>query len=300
MRPFFSFIALLFAVSSTAAPAPKAILIGIDGLAPFAVNEALTPTLVELGEHGILDLEGRNCWQKENAHSGQSAPNWATLLTGVSPKVHGVSRNGDSLHKVADLQEGAVPSIFGRLKAQDASLTTAMVNTWKGIGIEKGSILGRCTESIDHHFRNDSDKTPAERDELNLATTLGLLNKPQLDFLFLHLGNVDAMGHQNGWNSAPYQEAVKSIDQSLKMIVTTIKGRDDFANEDWLLILTSDHGGKEKGHTDNTLPVIYEVPYLVIRLSADGATGSLLDEVPKPWTHYETVPALLGHFEKEE
>ena len=81
-------------------------------------------------------------------------------------------------------------------------------------------------------------------------------------FAFVHFGDTDAAGHSQGWGSADYNAALITIDGYLGQILDLIanqpklKGKTD-------LILTADHGGAGKNHSDATKPLDYTIPFYV-------------------------------------
>lgn len=81
-------------------------------------------------------------------------------------------------------------------------------------------------------------------------------------FAFVHFGDADAAGHSKGWGSEDYNTSLITIDGHLGRIMDLIstnpalKGRTD-------LILTADHGGVERNHSDATLAIDYTIPFYV-------------------------------------
>lgn len=80
------------------------------------------------------------------------------------------------------------------------------------------------------------------------------INKNYVDFTFLYLGYTDAAGHTSGWMSDEYIEAIKNSWKNIKMIMSSLP-------EDYMVIITADHGGHDRTHgsdlpEDMTIPVI--------------------------------------------
>ena len=74
------------------------------------------------------------------------------------------------------------------------------------------------------------------------------------DFTFLYLGYVDAAGHDHGWMSPEYLQAVESSWDDIERIVSALP-------EDYTVIITADHGGHDRTHgtelpEDMTIPVM--------------------------------------------
>ena len=80
------------------------------------------------------------------------------------------------------------------------------------------------------------------------------LSKNHIDFAFLYLGYTDAAGHQSGWMSEQYMEAMENSWKNINMLLNTLP-------EDYTVIITADHGGHDRTHgtelaEDMTIPII--------------------------------------------
>ena len=79
------------------------------------------------------------------------------------------------------------------------------------------------------------------------------LQRDKTDFAFVYLGYTDVAGHNHGWMSAPYVEAVANADRAIGLVMEAIE------NGKTAIIVTSDHGGHERTHgtemtEDMTIP----------------------------------------------
>nr|WP_305050638.1 alkaline phosphatase [Elizabethkingia bruuniana] len=77
----------------------------------------------------------------------------------------------------------------------------------------------------------------------------------------MHLDQPDGVGHDIGHRTPAYYEELKKVDARIGKIVQAVKDA-GIANET-VIIVTADHGGKDKGHG-----------------------GKSLDEVQIPWVAY--------------
>jgi hypothetical protein len=81
-------------------------------------------------------------------------------------------------------------------------------------------------------------------------------------FAFVHFAECDSAGHKHGWGSEPYYSALIMLDVQLGRIMEFIavdpklKGKTD-------LILTADHGGEGKDHSNPTKVLVYTIPFFV-------------------------------------
>lgn len=70
------------------------------------------------------------------------------------------------------------------------------------------------------------------------------------DFIFGIFENPDMNGHGTGFgdNNYRYVAGVCNLDRLSYKLLTEIKKRDTFNNEDWLIVIASDHGGHSTRH----------------------------------------------------
>jgi predicted AlkP superfamily pyrophosphatase or phosphodiesterase len=70
------------------------------------------------------------------------------------------------------------------------------------------------------------------------------------DFVFIIYENTDSAGHDCGftYNNPEYKDAFKIEDAYGYELLKAIEARETYDNEDWLIIVTSDHGGIGGGH----------------------------------------------------
>ena len=75
------------------------------------------------------------------------------------------------------------------------------------------------------------------------------------DFIFVIYEPTDSTGHGYGFtiNNPRYKEAFKTADQYGLETIDAIKARETYDTEDWLIIVTSDHGGVGTGHGGPTI-----------------------------------------------
>ena len=235
--------ALLFNSSASAAETvKKALYIGIDGTRFDSIEKADTPNLDALianGVHSPTCLILGERYQKNDTISG---PGWSSILTGVWADKHGVHDNSFNGRKYEQF-----PHYFARLKEVRPEAKTASFVTWKPIAehITSAADVNANFEDKDHgvldYDRYDTKATEAAVKHLGEADP---------DAVFLYLGQVDVAGHTHGFHpSVPeYLAAIERADKLVGRAVAGVKARKTFAQEDWLVVVTSDHGGKGTGH----------------------------------------------------
>lgn len=74
--------------------------------------------------------------------------------------------------------------------------------------------------------------------------------KNDVDFLTCIFENTDLMGHYHGFSpeSQPYREAFFEMDAYAARILKAVKNRSTYGQEDWLILISTDHGGLRLTH----------------------------------------------------
>ncbi len=181
-----------------------------------------------------------------------SSPNWASMIMGAGPEAHGVTSNAWQPDRydfppVVCGTGRTFPPMFGELRRHRRDAVIGVFHDWDDFG----RLLER--ESVD--LIEDSDG-PVKT--VDAAVTFIRERKPILSFV--HLDHVDHAGHELGWMSTPYFEALEVADA----LVARLLGALDEAGvrSRTLVLLTSDHGGVGKKHGGLTVAEI-EIPWMV-------------------------------------
>ena len=83
------------------------------------------------------------------------------------------------------------------------------------------------------------------------------------DALFVYFMSPDIAGHHKGFDPgvSEYRRAIELVDGLTGIILRAIRARRTFSEEDWLVLVTSDHGGKgthhRKGHQDKDVLTVF-------------------------------------------
>lgn len=250
---------LLGAPAASAQPADKlkkVLIVGIDGCRPDALQRAKAPVMSALAEKGACSYTAQNLPLRIVDAETSSGPGWASMLSGVFPDKHGW---------IDDVRRrrfnGRFPHLFARLKAHNNKLATASIITWPDIK--------HMTTGADINEVAKGDKAAEERG-------IELLSRENPDAVFLHLDDVDAAGHAKGFGlEVPeYLAAIETVDARVGRIVAAIRKRPTYDKEDWLMVLSTDHGGWGTGHNShrNVVPEIRKVFLIVSGEAAERGT----------------------------
>lgn len=204
----------------------KVLFIGIDGLRSDALQMANTPALDALIGEGLYTFDS---WHLGVTSSG---PSWSDMLTGVWEEKHGVTNNSYTGSQYNDY-----PYFVTRVKEFRPDLKAVQITSW-----------GPMSEAV-YNDGWDQKLLPPTDDACLQVGQLQLLD-PELDLLFIHFDDCDAAGHGNGFSTdvAPYMNQVEYVDSQIGQLIASLEARPTYANEDWLVLLTTDHGGLGYSH----------------------------------------------------
>jgi hypothetical protein len=271
---------------------PRVLVIGIDGAGGQYLPLANTPNIDALIDNGTSRLDFLNeggLVENPPAGYGASGVNWSTIVTGASAAHHGVVDNSFAGSKFNNY-----PHFFKHIQDHNASSYRGSIVSWEPIN---SVILANQYASLERQFPG---LTSAQQDLQVRNATVELMQRGDPDAVFLHFDQVDAAGHGSGWGTPQYNTALATVDGYIGNIMAAINARPGVVSgaEDWLVIVTADHGGLGLGHDASQGPVNWEVPFIVSGNSVlDGATmgrGSLRDVVPTALWHMGIDPFELN------
>ncbi len=239
--------------AAAAGPVRRVLAVSIDGLRSSVIPQlgrAGTPTLHRLMARGASTLNART--EREMT---VTLPNHTGMVTGrritASQGGHGVTWNDDRRRPLT-VQRAAghdVSSVFRVV--HNASRSTALFASKT-----KFSLFERSWGGSINTVRIRSDNAALTR-----MTRRDLLRHSR-GFTFLHLSAPDNAGHAHGWKSRAYLNAVRATDRRLGQIVRTINGHPRLRDH-LVLLVTADHGGTGKDHSNATRLVNYRIPFIV-------------------------------------
>lgn len=222
------YLFLTVAVGISNAENRKVLLIGIDGLRSDALMKANTPNIKSLLLNGFGTCSS---WHQDITISG---PSWSSILCGVYHDKHGVLDNSFSGSNYKDY-----PMLPVQAKKFNPNLKFGMYMEWNKLF--DVSINQDWDEMLSGQIGN-TWKTQRESSKW--------LQNSILDFHFVYFGAVDLIGHLSGfstWNPF-YLLSIEQIDRAVGALMKAIHSRPLYMDEDWLIIITTDHGGQGFSH----------------------------------------------------
>jgi predicted AlkP superfamily pyrophosphatase or phosphodiesterase len=222
------------------------VVVGVDGLSPDGLRQASTPAMDRLMREGASSLTARAVMPTS------SSPNWASMIMGAGPEQHGITSNDwrpdkHDLPPTVRGPAGIFPTMFSVLREQRPDAVIACFYDWSG--------FGRLVEPAVFDRLVDSD---GPTNAVHEAVAFFAERRPTLTFI--HLDHVDGAGHKYGHGSPEYYKSVEAADHLIGKIIAGLEAAGMW--EHTALLISSDHGGIEKGHGGATLAEV-EIPWIV-------------------------------------
>lgn len=227
-----SFLFLFSFTFSFASQNRKVLIIGIDGVRSDALQQANTQHI-----NGLL---ASATYSFDSWHTGisWSGPSWTTILTGVNWNKHGVTNNnftGSNFNQYPPL-----PTLAKQIQP---NLNCSIVAEWHPlIDNITNAAWNRTVKVVDGSNFPTADSAVLE------------LQNPDIDLLFAYFDKVDLTGHFSTFSpSNPlYISAIQDVDSAIGKVLNALYARPTYANEDWLILLITDHGGTGFSHGGNS------------------------------------------------
>lgn len=231
----------------------KAIILGYDGcradiLAEIDEANSGIKALVNDGAELSLTYCGGVNYPEKNTQDTSTAPGWCSILTGVWADVHGIT--GNDITKKTDPK-----TLLTSLVENKLADSSVFITKWKGhFSRKNATYLDEMAYCADNNLPVNFTLSGGDDDSHKIA--LEEIGKADCsDFIFVIYEPTDGTGHGNGFsfNNPKYKEAFKTEDAYALEAINAIKARETYETEDWLIIITADHGGIGKGHGGDSI-----------------------------------------------
>ena len=268
---------------------PKTLFVIVDGIPADVIERLATPAIDSISAQGgyTRAYVGGSVGQSTESPT-VSAVGYLSLITGTWANKHGVRQN-----------YGITPNyqywdIFRAAKHSDPDLVTGIYSTWIDnrkvlIGNGKPEAGGDKLDIVIDGFEVDPDFYPElesidriqQVDARVVTEAANSLENDGPDLAWVYLQHTDDIGHRFG-DSDRMDEAVLWMDRQLGYLWAAVQSRRaEHPDEDWLVIVTTDHGrdaqtGRDHGgHTErertiwiatnggNLAPAFYSKPAIV-------------------------------------
>ena len=217
----------------------KVVLILVDGMRPESMELSRHPFVKEMLAHSVYTLKG------QTVMPSVTLPCHVSLFHSVPAERHGILTN------TYVPQVRPIRGICEVLKA--AKKKSALFYNW-----EELKDLARPGSLCYANFIAGNSYGYEEANRQLTENAIAFLKTNVADFTFLYLGWTDEAGHAQGWMGEEY---LRSVYESFACIEAVTRCLSD----DYLVILTADHGGHDRSHgtdkpEDMTIPIIFYHP----------------------------------------
>ena len=242
------------ATAPTSALSQRVVAVLVDGLRVDTAADATTmPFLADLRSRGAAATMGVRT-------PSYSVPGWTVLMTGAWTEVHGGLAMNPPV--VAEAPAWSEDSVFRA--AHDAGLRTGVSGTdWFTPLIPPTDL----TTSFFVHEETDA------ADQASTDAAVRMIGGDQVDFLLVHLNEVDHAGHHSGGGTSPaWRAAATKADARLRAIAGAL----DLSRD--TLVVFSDHGHLDQGGHGGPEDIVVRSPLVLagsgVRAGASAGGGS--------------------------
>jgi predicted AlkP superfamily pyrophosphatase or phosphodiesterase len=238
---------------------PKVVFIIVDGIPADVIERTPTPVLDEIAAEGAYTRAyvGGTVGQASESPT-ISAVGYNSLLTGTWADKHNVWDNS------VENPDYHYWDIFRIAKAYNPRLQTAIFSTWQD---NRTRLLGDGIRAAGGHkldfyydgFELDTDRFPHDEagdyighiDTIVADEAARYIREVGPDLSWIYLENTDHVAHRFG-DGPEFASAVRTADEQVGLVWHAIQERRAKYQEDWLILVTTDHGrdletGKDHG-----------------------------------------------------
>ncbi|MBQ7101130.1 MAG: alkaline phosphatase family protein [Clostridia bacterium] len=227
----------------------KAIIIGYDGCRADVVSlangkySAIAKLVNEGGSINLGYCGGVNYPDGENTQDTSTAPGWCSVLTGVWADKNGVYGNGQS-------KSLEYKTLLTTLVEDGTIESSAFLTKWNGHFTNEDSTYLPEKQYCEENGLNVSFTKCNGHEATVIETNKQLSEENCPDFTIAIYEGTDSAGHGFGFsfNNPVYKAGFERCEKFAYSTLRTIEGRDSYETEDWLIIITSDHGGIGTNH----------------------------------------------------
>ncbi len=217
----------------------RVLIIGLDGVRSDAMRLATTPNingLIDTGTVSWTAFAGGALASSDPTHQlTSSGPGWSSILTGVWVNHHGVADNSYAGSNFANY-----PHFFSHARAAMPTANLASIVHWSPIN----------TQMLDPFPGLATYSTELSSDAAVATEAANYLTNDDPDILFVHLDDGDHAGHTYGFSPGltSYLSAIEVLDAHVGTILSALYARPNYGSENWLVLVTTDHGGRNTSH----------------------------------------------------
>ncbi|MGQ7944294.1 alkaline phosphatase family protein [Flavobacterium sp. WC2509] len=248
-RKYFVVFLMLFCALAFAQKSKKVVFVIADGIPLDIIQSHSMLNLNNFSKNG--GIVSAYVGGEKNGYSETptiSAVGYNSLLTGTWVNKHNVWGN--------DIKEPNYNywNIFRYLKTQYPEKKTAIFSTWKDnrtklIGSDAKAAGNLNPDFVFDGYEKDIIKFPHDKngdfynkiDNYVVENACKTIAASAPDLSWIYLEYTDEMGHRHG-DSPEFLNALDQLDSQIGKLYKTIQKREKENNEEWMVIITTDHG----------------------------------------------------------
>lgn len=259
------------AVPSEAAgqePVKKVLLIGLDGVRVDIMAAVHTPVIDSLAAAGFFSDEAKT---RVRTVSG---PGWSSMTIGARTDKHLVDGNDFEGNDYA-----TYPDFLTRIERERPELNTFAVSDWPPLGTtDSGGPL--FSDEIDVRITFDGEADGYRyADSLSVEAAVRELRDTDVDAAFVYLGDIDVVAHETNSRSPQYKAAIEWADTRVGLLLQAVLERPTHGEEDWLILVSTDHGRNDAGGHGGNSPSETTIFFLASGPSVEPGTTECPPEI---------------------
>jgi len=196
-----------------------------------------------------------------------SGPGWSSMTIGARTDKHLVDGNNFEGNDYA-----TYPDFLTRIERERPELNTFAVLDWPPLGTtNSGGPL--FSDAIDVRINFDGEADGYRyADSLSVEAAVEHLRDTDVDAAFVYLGDIDVVAHETNSRSPQYKAAIEWADTRVGLLLQAVRERPTYGEEDWLILLSTDHGRNDAGGHGGNSPSETTIFFLASGPSVDPGT----------------------------
>lgn len=215
------------------------VLISLDGLGSNLISSD-TPYLSSI----LSSSDTSYTLEMQTLEQSETLPSHVSMVTGLFQENHNVLFNS---------VDSSTPPL-----SKNTIFDFAIDNGYSYTAfVTKGKLLYLFNSKVGENITSKEQYSSDVIDDIdNLVVNTG-----KDSFVFIHLRDIDLFGHTYGWGSEKQKDALEILDNNLELIVSDLDS--EFSSYDRYFVITADHGGEEKQHS-NGCTNCRRIPLIVV------------------------------------
>lgn len=246
----------------------KVLLIGLDGVRVDIMAAVETPVIDSLAAAGFFSDEAKTRVRT------MSGPGWSSMTIGARTDKHLVDGNNFEGNRYS-----TYPDFLTRIERERPELNTFAVTDWPPLGtIDSGGPL--ISDEIDVKITFDGEVDGYRyADSLSVEAAIEHLRDTDVDAAFVYLGDIDVVAHETNSRSPEYKAAIEWADTRVGLLLQAVRERPTYGEEDWLILLSTDHGRNDAGGHGGNSPSETTIFFLASGPSVEPGTTDCPPEI---------------------